>query len=245
MNASEFGLCKCGFKKLDHGKPKEQFMTKPAAPAIPASRPVAEAPKPAPTEPEPAAPPAPASNSKKSALPCNHFEIDITGTFGFCKCGHSREEHKAAGTLAEPEPRIFAGVHIEDAKRATIAAMPKPGAHPGKQAKPCDNYQVDMNGKTFGDCLCGHAKAKHKQFKKGNQDSDEEDEAPKPAPEAPKVIVRDGTQPCEVFELDLKNTGGYGHCICGFSRLDHEQFHHDPEEWHRVKASLTAPKEFT
>lgn len=225
-------------------------MQKPEAPAIPPSRAAAPAPSPSPppAEPEPQAPPAPASSGHpKSEFPCNHFEIDITGTFGFCKCGHSRDEHKAAGTLAEPEPRLFAGGHIGDAKRATIAQ--KPGAHPGKQAKPCENYQVDMNGKTFGDCLCGHAKAKHKQFqatkKALNNDPDEEEVAPAPEPEAPKAILRDGSHPCEKFELDLKNTGGYGHCLCGFSRLDHEQFHHDPDEWHKVRAGLTAPKEFT
>jgi len=249
MQATEFGLCKCGFKKIDHGKPKELFMTKKDGPHPPPPKPAAAAPPPA-AVPPPAPPSRPkehAETGKKPAPePCNHFELDLQGTFGFCKCGHSREEHKQAGTLAPPEPRLFAGAHIQDGKRNSIAG--KPGAH-GKQAKPCDHYAVDTNGKTFGDCVCGHPKTKHKQFqpvKKGqNNDPDEEEVAPEPEPEAPRVIVRDGTHPCEVFELDLKNQGGYGRCICGFSRLDHEQFHSDPAEWHRVKASLTAPKEFT
>ena len=60
-----------------------------------------------------------------------------------------------------------------------------------------------------------------------------------------EIIVRDGKHPCVKFELDLKNEkGGYGYCFCGFTRLDHESFHHDPEEWHRIRQGLTAPKEF-
>lgn len=251
ISASEFGLCKCGFKKIDHGKPKEQFTTKSADAA-----PIKPAPSPPPVEKPPASaekPPAPpsrhaeAAEHKKAAQPCNHFEIDVTGTFGFCKCGFSREDHKNAGTFVEAELRVFAGGHITDSKRATIVS--KPGQHPGKQAKPCDHYQVDTGGQTFGDCMCGHAKTKHKQFqaakKTHNNNPDEEEVVPEPEPEAPRVIVRDGVHPCEIFELDMKNSGGYGHCICGFSRLDHEQFHHDPQDWVRVKDALTAPKEFT
>ena len=251
MSASEFGMCKCGFKKADHDKPREAFMVKKDGAAAPKPPPPAAAAPSAPAPPAPAAAaPAPAEPGKKApaAKPCDHFELDLSGTFGFCKCGHSREEHKQAGTIKEPEPIVFAGAHIQDVKRSTL--VNKPGAHPGKQAKPCDHYAVDMNGKTFGDCLCGHAKAKHKQFqvaRKGeyNDPDAEEEAAPEPQPEAPKIIVRDGTHPCEVFELDLKNQGGYGACICGFTRVDHEQFHHDPEEWVKVKNSLTAPKEFT
>jgi hypothetical protein len=163
---------------------------------------------------------------------------------GSVNAGHSREEHKAAGTYVEPEQRVFAGGHIGDVKRSTIAPSKAP-AHSGKQAKPCDNYQVDMNGATFGDCFCGHAKLKHKQFNKHASDEDADEQAPAVVATPVKVIVRDGTHPCEVFELDLKNHGGYGACICGFSRVDHEQFHHDPEEWNKIKAALTPPKEFT
>jgi len=242
MNASEFGLCKCGFKKMDHGKAAEEE-PKPAAP-VAAKPPPPSAPAPSAAA---ASDPAPSPAKSPEASPCHKFEIDVTGTtFGHCKCGHSREAHKLAGTIAEPEHRVFAGGHIDDSKRSTIVA--KPGAHPGKQDKPCLQYAVDMNGKTFGDCLCGHAKTKHKQFKpthKGSyNDPDEEEAAPEPEVEQPRVIVRDGTHPCEVFELDMKNSGGFANCLCGFSRLDHEQFHSDPVEWNKVKASLTAPKEF-
>jgi hypothetical protein len=122
-------------------------------------------------------------------------------------------------------------------KRPTIVASKKPG----KQDKPCNHYSVDVNAKTFGDCVCGHGKGKHKEFGGHVDDT--------PAPAAPvhvqEVIVRDGHHPCAKFELDMKNTGGYGHCLCGFSRTDHEHFHHDPDEWLKVKTSLTKPKEFT
>ena len=225
MNASEFGVCRCGFKKIDHGKPKALFTTSSEAP-----KPASEQPPKAATE-KPSNPPVPVDQptSKEPAKPtasenvrsspCNHFEVDLKGTFGHCKCGFSREDHKSAGTIADPEPRVFAGVHIADAKRSTVTAKGTT-PHPGKQAKPCDNYQVDMNGQTYGDCLCGHARMKHKQFqqvkKTQNVDPEEEEVVPEPEPEAPKVIIRDGEHPCEKFELDLANTGGYGHCLCGF-----------------------------
>jgi hypothetical protein len=86
MNASEFGLCKCGFKKIDHGKPREMFMTKKDAPDVPAPRaPPAPVAAPAPPPP-PVHEPVKTPERRTSEQPCNHFEIDVTGTFGFCKC---------------------------------------------------------------------------------------------------------------------------------------------------------------
>ena len=118
--------------------------------------------------------------------------------------------------------------------------MPK--TRKGKQDKPCDSYEVDMTGKTFGDCMCGHARAKHPQYG-GKVEPDAK--AEEPPPQEPEVIVRDGTHPCAKFELNMHNAGGYGACLCGFTRVDHEDFHADPQQWVNIRATLTPPKEFT
>jgi hypothetical protein len=101
---------------------------------------------------------------------------------------------------------------------------------------------------------CGGGWGSRAPPKQGHStDRNEEEEAAAAAAAAaavaaanvPEVIVRDGKHPCVKFELDLKNDkGGYGFCLCGFNRVDHENFHKDPAEWHNVREKLTAPKEF-
>jgi len=273
MQAAEFGLCTCGFPKAAHGKtgkPRGSDLKKPAPPAAPPAPAVEYEPgacehyqvdttatefgtcvcgwkksehgKPRRKKGEAPPPEAPAAalHEDRNAAPCAHYEVDVLSTkFGNCKCGWSKEDHRAAGTFVEPELREFAGGHGGDPKRPTIA----PKKVQGKQDKPCYHYQVDVNAKTFGDCLCGHAKKAHREF--GGHAGEEPAGAAPPPPPPAEVIVRDGTHPCAKFELDLKNQGGYGACLCGFSRKDHEDFHSDPAEWSKIKQALTPPKEFT
>ncbi|KAH9256062.1 hypothetical protein BASA81_005838 [Batrachochytrium salamandrivorans] len=239
MSAAEFGSCMCGFKKQDHGKPREQFMSESQLSQAAANKVPVPPPQPAPAAAAPVVVAAPAKEVAATS-PCSSYSVDVNGAkFGNCKCGFSKDAHKSAGTYVEPEHKVFAGGHNTEPLRATAVASKL--KHPGKQPKPCRDYQVDMAGKIFGDCLCGHAKMQHRQF---NASLGEEEEEQVEAP-APVIIVRDGVHPCEVFELDLKNAGGFANCLCGFTRLDHEQFTNDPSEWLKVKESLTAPKEFS
>lgn len=243
VSASEFGSCKCGFKKAEHGKRRDNFLKKNPGAPVPPPR-ASDLSKLSIATPAAAAPPPPAPVSRAKPVvnqgPCRSYTVDLTGKFGHCKCGFSREDHKHAGTLVEKEHAVFAGGHVADPNRATSAPRNVPRQ---KQVKPCADYQVDTNGAQYGDCTCSHPRVKHRQFGMVH-DVEEPEPIPEPEPVA-EVIVRDGTQPCVKFELDVKNLGGYGACLCGFSRLDHEQFSINPSEWMSVKDSLTAPKDFS
>lgn len=184
--------------------------------------------------------------------PCANFVLDMAGGFGTCKnCGKTKQEHKEAGKIKEKERSVFAGGHAADKKRPTITKNTKldvkrKGKKKNKGA--CDNYRVDMTGKNFGDCVCGFPKGEHGEKGKFAQDDDsEEDDELDELPQLKEEeIIRNGKEPCIRFELDMKNdAGGYGMCVCGFGRNEHNRKSMTKKEWLKVKESLTKPKEFT
>jgi len=182
--------------------------------------------------------------------PCGNFTLDMSGGFGICTCGYSKEDHKKV--MKEAERAALIEKMIANGTAAKQApAMPPRTTITGKGSvtavKACNNYTLNVNGKTFGDCVCGFSKGDHmKKESKFAQDKEEEEVADKLEEMEPfeEPLIRDGVHCCSKFELDVANPN-FDFCLCGFSRKAHQDrktMSH--AEYLKIKNLLTKPKEF-
>jgi len=161
---------------------------------------------------------------------CANFTLDtITG-----RCVNCDEPAEAHNKLRASWRLSFASRLSEVFRR------------PNKPSRfPCEEFRVDVVQGGYGQCVkCGFNKKEHEKANELREEEEqrlEEERKNLPAPaEEPGW-----DHPCPKFDLHLTNSDGYGVCrSCGFTRVQHSNFHKNPEEWTAVKNSLTEPKPF-
>lgn len=146
LQGKNFGDCKCGFPKTVHNQftgVADKAPVSRKAPQVPANRKSwsvsASGFSP------PARKEAEAEQSGLAGKLCGSYRLDLSGkNFGDCVCGFSKAAHEAKG-----EPCDVAGAVTEAIEEK------------GPAAEPCGEYRLDLSGKNFGDCKCGHPKSAH------------------------------------------------------------------------------------
>ncbi len=160
VTAQEFGMCTCGFRKAEHGlkgsdaehlhvhlapqgqsvadnvaKPKDDissvFFAGSARNTVVNSNTTGTG---ATT----------GTGNGNGDGPCNNFTLDMSGGFGMCVCGYSREDHKKVMKDAEKQALIDKMIANGTAAK-NAPALPQRGSdsHKGSGGKACGNYTVD------------------------------------------------------------------------------------------------------
>jgi len=177
---------------------------------------------------EEAAQDAAAEEDENVCRACDNYRVDLQGkNFGDCKCGFPKNEHKAfQGAAAKrhsvPAPRksvpettkrwSVAESGFAPASRVASNASAEPSA---ASEKPCGNYRLDMCGKNFGDCVCGHSKAAHEAKVADGETSC----IPVPA-QGEKLSEGPVGEPCSQYRLDVTGKN-FGDCKCGHPKAAH------------------------
>ena len=93
-------------------------------------------------------------STEMNAFPCSNYRLDMAAAqFGNCKCGFSKAAHGlSSGTVQQRKdtPPTLDGTSAEQ----TITSR-------GIATTPCNDFALDMKASTFGQCICGHVRAKH------------------------------------------------------------------------------------
>lgn len=208
------------------------------------------------------------ADSSVQGYPCMRFKIDMKKGFGQCACGfgkpdHSQERRKQLKKEFESQKRTTQMNRVETDPQGVPIPVPKPppiekNTHKqelndeeehvdeGKDLEPCENYRFDHT-KPYNTCSCGWTKVDHEQAaaRRANATAAaQQKEIEQAGQKTQREIAIERGVPCDIFEVDLTSAGGYGVCLCGLTRQDHQDFKSSPQAWIDTKASLTEPKPF-
>jgi hypothetical protein len=164
------------------------------------------------------------SSSKTNQLTPNKTYHPTTTTttivqgksFGDCRCGHPKSEHKAGSGVPHDE------AWAKNAHAPVAVVVEETTGGDG-----CDNYQVNMSAANFGECVCGKPKSAHAKGggkPRGSGLGQLKVTSP-PLPAATPIataVVDDEYEPgaCDNFNLDVTNSS-FGMCTCGWKKADH------------------------
>ena len=89
---------------------------------------------------------------EQESLPCDNYQLAMTAKeFGACICGFSRGAH---GLVHAKKDSGGGGSNAFVLGKNTATTK-------SKLATPCNKFQLDMAGTTFGVCHCGHLRSDH------------------------------------------------------------------------------------
>mmetsp|Transcript_6310 Transcript_6310/g.7674 ORF Transcript_6310/g.7674 Transcript_6310/m.7674 type:complete len:180 (+) Transcript_6310:245-784(+) len=177
----------------------------------------------------------------KENWPCRKYKVSLTGVMGTCECGWLQADHKPARRKFLRDQFKSGGAAATESGEDNVERSEKK-----KQPEPCSTFKIDVD-MGFQLCSCGWDKGAHDEAarKRAAEAALSKDMIASMRIDQRKLAMEAG-HPCAEFEVDLANAeGGYGLCLCGFSRQDHMKFSQVPEEWLQAQAELTPPKEFT
>lgn len=152
--------------------------------------------------------------------PCEEFELDTEGEFGYCMCGFHKEDH-GVEFVGEDEDETEEPVE-EPVKRV-------------KEKEACLKFRLDTGADAFGLCKCGWPNEAHKEKKinpakkalgklkiKNHQKSTQLDLI---AAVGKDDIVN--TKACGKYRVDTE-AKRFGDCKCGFPKADHDVLEENP-----------------
>jgi len=163
------------------------------------------------------------------------------------------EKERQARAEAEAKTAKAEAAKIADAaklKAAAVASHERAAAQEGGEVAPeatgvpCDNFRLDLAGKSFGDCQCGFPKSAHGVVKTNAA-------APRDQRDYQRSfscrVIGDqrADQPCDNYKLDVAGKL-FGDCQCGFPKSAHGvvKFASAPDQKEETEeASLTEAKQ--
>jgi len=175
--------------------------------------------------------------------PCNLFKIDTTADFEVCgNCGRRKADHPEI----EKSTSTFAGTHVKEAIKTLVKRVSKRFTV-SVNGEPCNKFEVDVLATKFGSCKCGFNKKEHEDIEEARAERKRLDSKLHEVKLQEEKLQDQPDRPCNTFNLNLESKGGYGVCVCGFTRQEHQQFT-DVRlvgTLKEKKGALTTPKEFT
>lgn len=201
LTASEFGSCRCGFKKSDHAsgarlrsQPKHLGDTYHPPPKIVESR--------------------PDEDDEPQVEACMSYEIDMSAKeFGTCKCGQKKTAHSRAALNTPPKPRSSGGF-------ASVQAAEERAREEKRKEAEEKKRQEEQEARSRQEFL-----EREKQIASEGGDAivDSTDSAVGAAQaDAVEEPLEEQAKACEHYEVDL-NASGFGTCKCGFKKMDHSK----------------------
>lgn len=130
-----------------------------------------------------------------------------------------REEEEYEQQQATADAQAEANARAEEERKRTA-----PTRH---DRQGCNEYRLDMTGKSYGDCVCGAPRRMHgaKAIKDAGTlelKRQEEERLKQEAQERQHAqqVIESAKSACDNYKLDMRGVS-YGDCTCGHSRKDH------------------------
>jgi len=127
-----------------------------------------------------------------------------------------------AAKIAAAELRAARNADAAKLKAAATASHERAAAQEGGEVAPeatgvaCDNFRLDLAGKSFGDCQCGFPKIAHGVLKFASAPDRKEETEEAPLTEAKQLA----SEPCSNYQLDVAGSS-FGDCKCGHPKKAH------------------------
>jgi len=217
LAATEYGMCKCGFKKNEHVQSAAYRAAPRALGAVyhpevkvPEKKPISLVDTSSPMH--PSAETQEDESTESKAVPCDAFEVDLQAKeFGTCKCGFKKAQHSKSAQLAaprRPSATAFPTVQLAE-KQAQEERQREQEEAQRKATQEARAHQEFLEKERKIREMEGsqEAVAQDPSTATGNQDSE-------PTNEGPKA--------CDSYEIDL-NAAEFGTCKCGFKKTEHSK----------------------
>jgi hypothetical protein len=224
LAATEYGMCKCGFKKSDHVQSAAfRAAPRPLASAYhPESKPIEKKPvvlvdqRSASLASVPSvAAPEEEHGEDDGKHPCDAFDVDLLAKeFGTCKCGFKKSAHSKSAQLAQPK-KPSGGSGFSSVQQAEKQAQEE---RRREQEEARRREEEEAREKR-------EFEERERKIREMEQAHEHEEASTSAAPvtskaAAPEQPASEGPKACDSFEIDL-NAAEFGTCKCGFKKVEH------------------------
>jgi len=145
----------------------------------------------------------------KGYCACEKYMVNMqSASFGECTCGQPKSAHSPAALASEEKTKM---------DRVNSTELRSKMVQRDKCA--CEKYVVNMEAKTFGECICGEPKANHTA--EALAAGEKSKAALKAEDEVRSKMVQHGNYcDCDVYEIDMC-AEVFGTCVCGEPKNKH------------------------